>query len=119
MTATARAFTGIGGVLDVIGIVLLIEHGPKHASPWLWISAGLLAWMRGRRIPGRVQMDRIQMTTGATPAPYSPKRRWLPRLLTDEEREDLASRCEACSREGLSCLRGSNSTMGVPPARQS
>lgn len=52
----------------------------------------------------RIQDTRVSVGDSSPLTVSRPRKRWWPRLLTPEEQDDLAARCEACSKECLEFL---------------
>lgn len=133
MSRGSRAITGIGGVTGAYGIYELVE-GAGRQSGWVWLAVGFAvlflaqihavqAAIRQRdaargaarsvtqqvasiESSDRTEISNVRMTIGDSTAGLRrrPRRRWWPRVLEDEQRIDLANRCEACAAEMLAWL---------------
>jgi hypothetical protein len=70
------------------------------------ISPTMVHMGEGVQVPGTLSMSQFEMNIGSGSGVRmrDTKRRWLARILDDGERDDLATRCEACSREALEFL---------------
>jgi hypothetical protein len=119
--------------VTIVAVIKFVQHHPRIAWMWLFIGAVVviaLAFsrfhqMRKERddvkrlagtitqtmvqaegdVTGRLDVQGNRMTIGSGTATSTRRgRRWFSRILSEEERQGLADRCDACSHEALEFL---------------